>query len=776
MPVQPRVVTKKPKGQKKRVKKRNAKKNKKKLGINVVKTAERPGEPKKSVMFDARFAPDKITASTDNTTDSQNREVVQVVPLNSNVLAYISAAYVTYAVQRGYLGFATSEIFPFLAFAYLTNALIAAANGGVPAVSMMPYWVLCLMRGLAPKAVPFKLGTIAYRWDFTLVGTTYTPADSLIADGIYNTFWSIFGSGGSFIGGFPVGTPDTFPYDPVAAVNAWSEITEYMADQKNGRYESKMVPLSTKTPFDKDVSLYAFGSQFFGFGALGFGGPGVMINSEVPLRYPVLGGLATQNGNNQLVNRYPMFVNSGGSDAAWIGAIMSNLLPAPMWSFKKHTVFKFIDFNRIVDVAAKWLTAALQAYADSPTEQTVIQATGQDNTTLIPFFQCPITFQEFQLLLRNVCMCAFADTQPGVQFLVPRQPTGPMDNQFTPFISGSTTCYQGGGGQMSLPSGLVENIKALTFRFVMDRTKINGDPQLFVPVLGAYFNDALDASNYQVVIQIEGGITTTIPVFFTQTAIRQRKVLKSSKGPDVVTFTAVPEPVISMFDGKSGINYLFINDVDRLTAIMNLWNGFVQENVASYSMPLVYFTKDAGLNILSCVTLTDYWYPQNVDRKANSLEFEDTRMTSRKSLPQPTYQNKTIASVSSQGPFYSSAWDNILSVWIHPEISAIVDAPSPEMDNSFTKLSVYSGEPFSQTMSTGADGEPMDQLHYQYALHMIKGITAPQNEWEMILAEAEKSGRGGILSGLINTVLKSTGIIPPSVSAITDTIASVLPF
>jgi hypothetical protein len=102
--------------------------------------------------------------------------------LASSSIAGVVVAYVSYAIQRGFYAQAEDEADAFNAAAYMYNILASFAQGQVPSVERLPFWLLCLGRALCPKNCKFQLGQATYRFNLedggigvSLFPLGYTP-------------------------------------------------------------------------------------------------------------------------------------------------------------------------------------------------------------------------------------------------------------------------------------------------------------------------------------------------------------------------------------------------------------------------------------------------------------------------------------------------------------------------------------------------------------------------------------------------------------------------
>lgn len=347
-------------------------------------------------------------------------------------------------------------------------------------------------------------------------------------------------------------------------------------------------------------------------------------------------------------------------------------------------------------------------------------------------------------------MGATKQTQAGVQSLYPRLPESQDDNQFVPFLADAGTCCIK-TGDMRLPEPIVENIRALLAREISINS--NRDVLWFVPVIGQYNYDKLTSTDYT--FQTADGQN----IFsFSQESSFFKKVT-DDKG--VETKVALAEQTISLVDGNTSgafTGYVAINDPTRLLELTNLWNTWISQlNVATFSVPLIQMGTEKGIKGLSSVSMTRHWtyLPQSLTKgrsksKSKMSGFEDARLAKNRKLVSTPYAVKQALAESSQGPIIATAWEEILSIWILPTNYAI-SGETVNDQTEFQRWQLLTGEPFSAITTAGETGLALSTMHSSYAQKMVRPRDAPASEWDNMFKELAASGRGGVLTGLLQT-------------------------
>jgi len=304
---------------------------------------------------------------------------------------------------------------------------------------------------------------------------------------------------------------------------------------------------------------------------------------------------------------------------------------------------------------------------------------------------------------------------------------------------------------MCLPEPIVENIRALLAREISINS--NKDILMFVPVLGQYNYDKLTSTDYT--FQTADGAN----IFsFSQESSFFKKVT-DDKG--VETKVALAEQIISLVDGNTSgafTGYVAINDPTRLLELTNLWNTWISQlNVATFSVPLIQMGTEKGIKGLSSVSMTRHWtYLQQSLTKGRSKSkskmsgFEDARLAKNRKLVSTPYAVKQALAESSQGPIIATAWEEILSIWILPTNYAI-SGETVNDQTEFQRWQLLTGEPFSAITTAGETGLALSTMHSSYAQKMVRPRDAPASEWDNMFKELAASGRGGVLTGLLQT-------------------------
>lgn len=676
---------------------------------------------------------------------NQTNAVTVTVPLAINQLANIALAYVSKAFEKGFNANDNSPNAAVNAWGYIVDVLVAYATGGVPMATQLPLWMRCLGDMLSPKTVPFEQGRISYA--FTLDNTNFVPRP----EGIFDIGFQSYGYEWCFGYPNPTGTVDGFPILNAPSytkgdTNSFQSLIQFMAqnvgDPRRAK-QSQLVPLSFQTKWKNDVSIYSVTTQQEGLGSGNVGGWAAEAQLEVPIFAPLLSVVTTgiTNPLTGFANRFYNRCTQAAGDAIFVGNALCAYYPMQQWKSVRKPKFHAIDFNEFADVLAQWVAGVVQAYINDPEVQTMVNTNipGNRNMALTPGIVCPLTLQEMMLLLRNVMMSAFKDTQAGVQSLYPRLPGATNDPfGFVPFTTGAGTCCIA-STDMKLPAILIENIRALVCRHVAHTPR---DVQQWIGVVGEYFDDRLVADDY-VVTDPETHIETL--VFQTDPQIQE--MVFDPKTNKVMAKSLV-EVEISLVDGGTGVNFVAINDNNRLKALTALWNTWISvNNLAQYSSQLSTFSTELGISSLTSITMTRHWLVTPQSAQLNDARFVDKRLVKARLLSNANYGQRMAIATTSYSVILNAPYEQVQSWWILPT-NYLHSGPTFASQTLLQRTQELSGEPYCATTSSGATGMVLSEIHSTYASKMLRARNAPLSDTDNFIAEQAAAGRGGILSAI----------------------------
>jgi len=692
-----------------------------------------------------------------------------VATLNNNAIRAFCIGFLSNTMVKG--GVTRSDVpdYP-LAFQFIGECLAAAVSGRNYIAGNLPFWFRNILHALQPKVVPKEMGEAAYTFVYSGTPPTLSTPSVPIGAGAYNYDFNFGLPNASSvpINGFPV--CDLFApmaYSASAGSSAFQKFSQLMNDAPVGLKKNPMnvlVPSTSPTKFLKDVSAMAISKPKQGYGSnnTSINAPGGCflqnVQLEVPIHHPIL---ASIGGGSDTGNRFDCFITSFGGDPTFLSGICSSILHPAEMSMKRAPRFHQIDFTEFGEVLALWVQGVQQSAAS--------EIISPDAAV----FTCPLTLQEVLLLLRNIMMQAFRETQPAVQGMAALLPATSTDNYFVPFLCAPGTCPVT-TTPMLLPVPLIENIRALVYRKLhLGGPNNTGDSLYWIPILGKFVSDVLNQADYTYEATAPGSTPTTYPSFKNPASIWRRR------GPNKDSeIQLLAEVAIDFVDGYSGASYVAINDPTKLNQLTELWNGWVTEAaISSHSCQLSQWSTDLGISILTSINMTRHIVhsgslkPEVAAKVADRL-WEDTRMQTvhKKSVTLSPYSTRFAIQDSCASTILSAPYDAVQGTWILP-VNLVLEVTG--QSTKIQRIQGYEGETYSVALTGNDVGELVSELHKRYAAKMVKGSFTQETQWDVYFKEAEKMGRGGILSSLVGGVAKS---FFPNQAHIIDTVAGLVPF
>lgn len=735
------------------IKKRKNRRRNKNLKVKMDKTGKVVQRKQFEDVRQARGDPrvgNKGISPTLTRTNQQMLLPMQVTLQEGTIWAF-AEGYITKALEKGFAASATNPWDPYFALVYLQNFLGECCVSGIPQAQQLPYALLAFGRALSPKAAGQSNGFVNYSWDFVTGGIPLinNPIGYVPYGYLYSLKW--VPAAPTFAGGFPIMVDTAIPsYTPEDGRVALSSLNTFLAGQDK-QSPFRMVPFNFKTSLDRDVSMFAAHTLEVGLGASGTASPGFgsLFYSEVPIFRPMLTAWNSAYITPFNRNRYANLAVAGSGDSCWLGGTFGHLFKEDDWALKRYTKFHCVDFIEFADVIAIWVVLM---------QSTMINDVNNSNTPDATKIQCPLSIQEMQMLLRNVLMTAFKDTQAGAQGLYPVVPTSSNDNQFVPFTTHAGTCFLQ-SVDMELPVPIIENIRCLVYRYT-ERSK--NDKEFFAPVLGKYRNDALDTDNYQFTI----GETTTNSF---ATGPTFKRLVAMEKGQPV--YRPEVEPVISLVDGQCSAGVAAINNPKHLEELAAMWNQWLKDSgLTTYSIRTCSLGTEKGINALCSINMTRHWVEDQTAKTTQT--YLDTRLQKPKykHMVATEYAERLAIADTSQSVILQAPYEQVQSVWILPIIQNTF--LGPQQNTLVPRWQAMMNETFLASYSSGFDGDKLSEMHATYAAKMIKARQAENSDWSLFFAQMSTEGRGGVLSGIVAGL---AGQFFPSISGVAKTVADMLP-
>jgi len=392
---------------------------------------------------------------------------------------------------------------------------------------------------------------------------------------------------------------------------------------------------------------------------------------------------------------------------------------------KRFPKLHAVDFMEFGSVLLTYITMMQQAAANNKGENPIDPA----------LLQCPLTIQELLLLLRNVMMQCFKDTQNSVQTTYPALPPSAESNCFVPFICSTGTCFID-PVPLKLPLVFIENMRALRARPIH---RAGSDYEWFIPILGKYKTDAFARADFQFAYGEDSYFSFKDPALLYQ---------KTTGAGTARRVQMMAETSIDLIDGDSTGGYVAINSPKRLTELATLYNEWITSSgLSDYSSTLASLGTEDGVRLLESISWTRQW---NFQEATADKPIQDTRIMKRK-VHQTPYLTRGAIEDSSQSVIYAVAYEQVQSIWILPTWDV------QTFGSSIAAQGVM-GETYGQSRTSEEVGTLLADMHFNYASKLIKSKFAEESDWEISFKQFMKGGRGGILAGLAATV--ANGLIP----------------
>jgi hypothetical protein len=678
--------------------------------------------------------------------ENQLDNLVQPVVINVATLEEWARGFIMKACEKGFLTLADLPEYPYFAYCYTVQTMQALITQTAQLTIRIPYAMLAACRALQAKDAPCANGTVSYT---ALVEQFAQPTVTHPVGYVpYGYLWNV-GKPTNVLANvyFPIMDVTLPGYTDEQGARAFQRLCQILVeDDPTGPY--RMVLTSDTTSMDKDVSAFAYARDSYekvGLASAGVGpaaGITTTLNLEVPIFRPQFGALGVECNPDSQQQRFGNLHANCAGDATFLSAGQATWFTEDKWRMQRPPKIHPIDFNEFADVVGKWVAGIQQSYADD-----VLKDTGSPmSPAAITQLACPLTLQEMCLLLRNVLMQAFKNTQAGCHGVYPITPLSSEDNAFVPFIVSTSTCYLA-PNDMSLPIPLIENIRSLTDRCIRRK---GDDWEFFLPSLGIWNDERLNEADYQFIIN---GVPTAS--FKSSLALAKKKVV-SSEG---VSYVPLVETAVSYVDGSSSAGFLAINDPNALKKLTTLWEEWLRSGPATFSCPIGTLGTEAGINALVSINASrvcgtmpqaEKAELQRRERLQNTKFIVDERFEKQRSRGtrsiSTVYDNQNVAIDIFQSKILATAYEQIQSIWILPCMRTRVDDL-----NVITPIrwGAIQGETFSNIRLNGDIGPTLNDLHSTYASKLIRGKLQPKTDWDELFSTLSARGRGGILSGLV---------------------------
>jgi hypothetical protein len=495
----------------------------------------------------------------------------------------------------------------------------------------------------------------------------------------------------------------------------------------------KMVPVNAKNLMTNDISAFAYFQNGPGGGKNETGAWFKKIFCEVKPSCPMFSVFQPYSLSNIPPNRANIKMHLFAGDGIYLGGTLSSGFPLKALRMKTTPVFKYVDFMQFVDLFLRYIRQMIRLRISSDDFTDNIQ---KNPNYYKDFVQCPLTLQQFSIMLRATLMTVFTDNYK-LQGTYPRTATSMTDNEFVVFPCGVNTMpiYYTNG--MLMPQIIQENVLALRSRAVVTNP---ANPVLIQSALGMYSKDVIDVKNFDVSWTVDEDTVTDSIMIYDPTEIPVSLVDGSySSG------------------GTSG--WVCINDPAPIQKFNEAWNKWLQ-GMGNYTRQLNSITADAGVTSLSGVFMTTHWLPVTIEdravipgkrskvRRASVPEDLLKPMTQALQEPQSIYSQRKVIAVSSGYEVFDALWDQFLQYWVLP-INYI--GPSNTLGDTtyYQMMAEFMREPYQLVIGLGSTTfSSIAVRNESYAALCVKQIWSQPTSQEAVLKKLEEDGEAGILGSM----------------------------
>jgi len=646
--------------------------------------------------------------------------------INPGAIAGVSIEYVSRAIQHGFLAVVDQPNKAYGAANWIYQTLNNAIIGSTPKIQNGPKWLVQLCKCLSRKQARLAMGQVSYTPALDVTPNSIIVPELPVGPSQYGYEYAFTvpnQSGATPVDGFPVADIATLPGD--FGEDAWQQLVQFNSDPKN--QQEGTIPFSTEMrAAEKMTSTFAVNFDNMGGGMGATGGYWSLCGAESPVFAPILSAFGASGDDEEVPpsDRVANYSRRTSGDSLLMTNMVSQV-PIHAWEIDRPVHLHSIDFMEFGTVLASWSALLVTNFLQDPSNVTTVDGQITDQS-----LACPLTLQEFLLLLRNEMMMMFKDSQTSVQSLYPLQPTSLTDNQFVAFLASASSCSISGSG-IKLPITIVENMRALTARWLKFGKKSH-QVEYWWPVLGKYLLDQLSTADYTFQSTI-GGTTHSFPVFTTAPQVSTKTYEQDGKEKWAVGL----EAPIDLVDGycSSASRYVFINSTTRLGQLAQIWNQWVVR-FEKYADPLITVGTENGPSALSSIGMTRHWSAITTQGKQRKEAFRDPRLKQVSGLMVTPYESRLCVTDTSQDDLIAPLYESILSNWILPT-HRFQTGIQPGNRGTLQQYITQFSEPFSKVRSAdGVDSLTMAAIHTGLALKMTKGSTSGKNDWIQAFEQA----------------------------------------
>lgn len=675
--------------------------------------------------------------------NSADPSIDQPVTFNNHAMYSLSMGIVLTSLKRGWLAQTVAvPNAPYLALGYLYNAFYNVTQGTYPTIQSAPHWFWAMCDALYPKTRPYMTGDIAYSWFGSEMQDPPAAQIYYNNDVTRSLFWGYVGGTAAIgdVNGMPV--LNSVPYDANAAAIVIQTLFEFYRDEKMTHRSGQK-----DTILKDDTSAFAAVYAEVGNVSSGVGGVLTMLQAERFINCPILAKFVPYG----LEGRGWSESRASCGTACYILPRMIEFETESILTNKVRPIFKYYNFDEFFEVLSLTLAKAMELG-------------DEENINKFNSATCPLTPQQVQIILRQNLLPVFSN-----EFAQDLIYSGTNLIDLCPLSVGPNGMSVT-KPQMLLPSGLVENIRAVARRVINVNSKSAKEEQDTLPLLGRF------------------------------PAIPQLGNYLFGASDDSLVYTPAPEEEyeIDLIDCSTEVDgnpyYVTLSGkkIDDWTSDWNHWIAHIANNL----MPLATIGDEDGIRVLSTSYLTRHvrYAPPPVQVNAvpvpslqggkgtvgSPLVKKDKEKDKEKphrsvgykgsaklvraapDVDSDYFKNYKVAATTSIAKFLSPAW-KYQSLFVLPVNTAdtggfIGDATISEYQTNAKETykiteTVLDGAANSDLASSDVSPTLLDK-HMLFADIMVKSSLASQNEMAQDFIELGKLGDGGLFTSLAGMFLE----------------------
>jgi len=725
--------------------------------------------PKRDKLMEATGAQGASPLDSANLVDNVNNSTLAVtttdnavnvsVPFDGRAIPYLAMGIVLSGIKRGWMNSKSiaEGAYPYYAFRYLIDAFINATQGTFPSFTTAPRWFWELLHSLRPKTERFKTGRISYK---ASIGANSEGNDVLFPLGVgqdaYSLYWGKPDPTTGSVEGYAMLIPPPIAYDQATngATSVQNLFDFFMA---HGLSERGGDP-GTKSWMEHDTSAFAMSYPEWGESFFAPGGLATTVYSERAITSPIMAKFSTYQGSFDSWRGSHQYRKSAGS-ASYIGPRLMEMSRLPQLKNKVSPVFKFFNFDEFYERLAFTL---IQAIINQ-------ESTNQTQAPSIP--QCPLTWQDFAIMLRQAIIGSFSN-EFGQDLRLSNANGASPQVSLLPFTVGPNgVSLSNADATPFFPKFFVESVRAV--KRVVIKLKMESMELDLVPILGRPPGSVLP-TNYK----FETAVGTA------------------------VLFKEVTQASINLIDCSSvvgnTVSYLDLNGV-TLNTLISDWNQWITTLNCLTGLATIDGEKSA-----SCLSVLTYTSIQRTIQETAVIapvqvlgSPAPVKQLSKKQLGPiiigrppirsvqkifpviPDYfQSTAVASVTSMSPPLATLWKYVQRMTLpafYVTTEALSGSPSAYQINQVEPYLIPLSNnvaPFGINSNEAASFTTLFNKHVSSAAVDVRppGSTA-KTEMEIDLETLNAKGHGGFFTDIAALLSESLG--SPTGAAIARTVGKV---